>query len=172
MSYEITEDKYLNEFEIRVLRSRLETTVSLRDRVILLLSLATGARASEILSIRRADILKSQKSVRLIGLKGSRDRVLRINDELWCDLVKYSRNIKADDLIFPITLRHFFRVWCKYRPSKKKLHSLRHTFAVETYKRHKDIMLVKLALGHKGIRNTMVYLEHIERDEKLKGLVC
>jgi integrase len=171
MNYEITEDKYLNDFEIRILRSRLSTAKILRDKVILNLSLATGARASEILSIRRDDIIPSTKSVRVIGLKGSRDRVLRLNDELWSDLMKYEREVSGESL-FPINLRYFFRIWCKYRPVRKKLHALRHTFAIETYKKHKDIMLVKLALGHKSIRNTMVYLEHIERDEKLRSLVC
>src|SRR5690606_22994372 len=111
------------------------------------------------------------QTVFVIGLKNSRSRVLKINDDLWGLVCAYARTVNGE-MLFPINLRYFFRIWCKYRPVRKKLHSLRHTFAIELYKAKKDILLVKLALGHKSLSNTMVYLEHVDRQERLKELVC
>lgn len=171
MSYQIDESKYLNEVESRAFRARLSRARILRDRAILELSISTGARASEILSIRKSDLNPADKSIFFIGLKGSNNRRLKLNDELWGLVEAHARETQGE-MLFPINLRYFFRIWCKYRPVRKKLHGLRHTFAIELYKKTKDIFLVKMALGHKSIRNTMVYLEHIEREEKLKELVC
>jgi integrase len=171
MAYEIDESKYLTELELHQFRARLERSRSLKDKAFLNLVLSTGGRASEVLSIRKADLDPSNKSVKIIGLKGSRDRVLRLNDQVWTLLFDYMNTVAGEN-IFDFGLRQAYRIWCKYRPVKKKLHCLRHTCAIETYKRTKDLLLVKLVLGHKSLKNTMVYLEHLERKEKLQEFIC
>ena len=73
--------------------------------------------------------------------------------------------------IFPISYIRFHQIWDKYRPCHKKLHSLRHTFAIRLYKKTKDIRLVQFALGHRNIANTMIYADYVYSQEELKKLI-
>jgi integrase len=43
-------------------------------------------------------------------------------------------------------------------------HSLRHFFATNLYNRHKDILLVKEALGHKTLESTLRYSHKSEEE--------
>jgi integrase/recombinase XerC len=53
----------------------------------------------------------------------------------------------------------------------KKLHGLRHTFAIRLYKKTKDIRLVQVALGHRNITNTMVYADYAYSQQELRKLI-
>ena len=43
-------------------------------------------------------------------------------------------------------------------------HDLRHLFATNLYNRHKDILLVKEALGHKTLESTLRYSHKTEEE--------
>jgi len=83
-----------------------------------------------------------------------------------------SSNISlTDQKIFPITYNRYRQIWEMYRPTHKKLHSLRHTFAIELYKKTKDIRLVQFALGHRNITNTMIYADYVYSQQELRKLI-
>ena len=117
-------------------------------------------RASELLALRKGDLNESDRAIRVIGLKGSRPREFLVRRDLFQRLLRQSFELNSDDRIFPISYNRLCEIWHIYRPSKKPLHSLRHTFAVELYKRSKDIQLVQQALGHKSLSNTMIYQQY------------
>jgi integrase len=144
-------DKFLQPNEIIALRAILERCPT-RDKLYFTFLLETGARLSEALSLTAKDFDHSTKSVCIRGLKGSRDRIIALKPSLFLAIVQLG------DKPFNFSASLADKLWRVYRPVKKKLHSLRHTFAIDILKKTNDIHLVNYALGHKNIQNTMVYL--------------
>ena len=167
MSYQLTPDKYLTTSEIHQLRNSLCTQPD-RIQLYFLVLLETGARATEGLNIESTDLIHEFKSVLIRGLKGSKDREIPLSPETFDRLARLA--IAQDGVLFPWKLRNSDRLWHLVRPAKKKLHALRHTFAVQLYQKTRDIMIVQFALGHKNIANTMIYLE-IDQTESLRRLI-
>lgn len=171
-SYTINNTKYLNSIELTNLETLLKMNihVNTRDCLLILLALKTGARAQEILNITKSDIDTFNQSVFIRGLKGSNDRETPLNPVLFSHLIRYMNSIETDR-IFDISYDRLYQIWLEYRPVKKKFHSLRHTMAIELYKKTKDLLLVKTALGHKSILNTMVYQSHIYTQDEMKRMI-
>lgn len=167
--YNINKTKYLNESEQGDLTRVLERSPG-RDTTLLFLLLFTGARASEVLNIRPEDVNTHDQSVFIRGLKDSNDREIPLPSWLFIRLADESRAQKGA-LVFPISYNRLRQIWQLYRPITKKLHSLRHTFAINLYKRTKDLRLVQVALGHRNITNTMVYAEYLYAKDELRRLI-
>ncbi len=141
-----------------------------RNCTLLWLLLHTGARAQEVLNLRIDDLNTFDESVFIHGLKGSNDRELPVPSWLFRRLVSEIPNAQ-NQLLFPISYNRLRQVWELYRPVHKKLHALRHTFAIRLYKKTKDLRLVQVALGHRNITNTMVYADYAYTQEELRKLI-
>lgn len=170
--YSLNKNKYLLPNELDHLERMLEARVEADQRncLALLLALKTGGRAQEILNLRKSSLNFEDQSVLIEGLKGSNDREIPLKKELFKKLADYSRTIDGDEL-FPITYNRFRQIWDQYRPCAKKLHSLRHTFAIQLYKKTKDIRLVQVALGHRNVMNTMIYADYVYSQTELRKLI-
>ncbi len=145
--------------------SNLKETLKLdsRDNTLITLAVETGARAGEILSLKFSDLFKDTCTVFFRTSKGGRDREIPVRPELMEALLKY--------VPFNIKYRRFHQIWQRYRPANKKLHSLRHTFAVNLYLKTKDLKLTQLALGHSSPVTTSIYTDFVySRDEMRKIL--
>lgn len=169
MTYQINKTKYLSKIELNQLLNKLQNDHS-RNSLIIQLALATGARASELLAIRVSDLDMHNKSVFIKGLKNSFDREIPLKDDLFNALIGFARK-SNHYLLFNISYPRLVQIWEQYKPINKKFHSLRHTFALNLYERTKDIALVKAALGHKNVMNSMVYLEYFENQSLLKKII-
>lgn len=134
-----------------------------RDKVLILLGRMTGARATELLSIRSEDLYLDTNTVFIRGLKGSRDREIPIPSDLMQACLKF--------IPFNIKYRRLEQIWRSYRPCNKKFHSLRHTFAISLYRRTKDIKLTQLALGHRSLTNTQIYMDFVMTQEEMKRIL-
>ncbi len=169
--YALNKNKYLLEPEIDRLEAILETfkDKDARNCTLLWLLLHTGGRAQEILNLRFEDVNAFDRSVFIRGLKGSSDRELPLPDWLFDRLEKFSG--AAHEPLFDITYNRLRQIWELYRPVHKKLHALRHTFAIRLYKKTKDLRLVQVALGHRNITNTMVYAEYAYTQQELRKLI-
>lgn len=170
----LNKSKFLQDDELKNLESTIHRQWDKEPRNAALLSLAfhSGARPSEILAIRKQDLNPQNNTVMFIGLKGSRIREIPIPHKLFQRLESLSKDLKPSDKIFPMALRTLQKVWDEYRPVPHKgIRSLRHTFALRLYIKTKDILLVKTALGHKSILNTMVYADYVYNQEELKKLL-
>lgn len=141
-----------------------------RNCTLLWTLLNTGARAQEILNLRREDLNTFDQSVFIRGLKGSNDRELPLPEWLFLKLEREVAKSQSD-LIFPITYNRLRQVWTLYRPVHKKLHALRHTFAIRLFKKTKDLRLIQVALGHRNITNTMIYADYIYSQQELRRLI-
>lgn len=162
MNYSLNKTKYLSDEELTYLNS-LIVRYSCRDTALINLALHTGARANELLSITPADLDDKSRSVFIRGSKGSKDREIPLPDSLYYEVKGY--------IPFNISYRRLAQIWDDYRPGHKKFHSLRHTFAINLYRRTKDIKLVQICLGHKSITSTQVYSDFVYEQQELRRLV-
>jgi integrase len=170
--YSINKNKYLLEPEWERLNSIL---TSFKDRdsrncTMLWLLLHTGARAQEALNVRSDDLNTFDQTVFIRGIKGSNDRELPVASWLFQRLI-HEAGVSGAPEVFPITYNRLRQIWGLYRPVHKKLHALRHTFAIRLYHKTKDLRLVQVALGHRNITNTMVYADYAYSQQELRKLI-
>jgi integrase len=170
--HQLNKHKYLKPIEMVELEMRLDNAKRKEARNVLMIRLLikTGARGSEMLAIRPMDLHTETQSIFIMGLKDGKDRELPVPSKLFRQLEEVATGPK-DKPIFPIALRTLQGIWYDIRPVEKKLHSLRHSFAFNLYVKTKDILLVKMALGHRSVQSTMVYLEHLYEQESFERLV-
>lgn len=170
--YAINKNKFLLDPEFDHLNLLLKRYLFQDKRNCLLLYIAihTGARAQEILNIKKEDLNVYDQSVFIYGIKGSNDREIPLPDWLFDILEDYSKDVETD-LLFDISYHRLRQVWEHYRPVKKKFHCLRHTFAIRLYKKVKDLRLLQIALGHRNITNTMIYADFVYSQNEMRKLI-
>ncbi len=162
MAYKIDSSKFLSESEVALLQLKL-ALAPIRDQLAIRLIQLTGCRPQEALNVTYQDLNQEDRTVLIRGLKGSNDREIPLPAAFFN--VLYRDQIGP---IFNIKYRMLLCIWHKYRPVKKGLKSLRHTFGVNLYQKTRDIKMVQLALGHKAISNTLVYLDFCYSKEELR----
>lgn len=170
--YALNKNKYLLPQELERLEKILNDYMDSdpRDCLALMLALRTGGRAQEILNLQKSHLNPYEESILIHGLKGSNDREIPIRSSLFKKLMTYVNTVPGEHL-FPITYNRFRQIWEHYRPVPKKLHALRHTFAIQLYKKTKDIRLVQVALGHRNVMNTMIYADYVYSQTELRKLI-
>jgi len=131
----------------------------------------TGARAGEAWNVRWIDLDLEKMAVTLIPEKGSNPRQIKVSSKLFAMLNQLSRR---DERVFgPGKLDHFARwFYVKRSDVSQRLgnprirmigfKTMRHWRASTLYHRTRDILLVQRTLGHKDIRNTLVYTHFID----------
>lgn len=167
---EITAQKYLDDDELCELRRILDKfrEKDLRNTVLIELALETAARASELLGILAGDIDHKTKSLYLRALKKGKNRTYPLSREMYKRLKELSKDLRPEDRVFPVTYQRLHQIWMEYRPVKKKFHALRHTRAIEVYKKTKDIKIVQRILGHRNLDMANVYLDFVHSDAELR----
>jgi integrase/recombinase XerC len=170
--YALNKNKYLLEPEVERLQYILESfkDKDSRNCTLLWTLLHTGGRAQEVLNLRKEDLNTYEQSVFIKGLKGSNDRELPLPGWLFQRLEREMAQASGE-LIFPLSYNRLRQIWDLYRPVHKKLHALRHTFAIRLFKKTKDLRLIQVALGHRNITNTMIYADYIYSQEELRRLI-
>jgi integrase/recombinase XerC len=171
--YSLNKNKYLldpeyNHLEMLLSRYKFKEP---RNCLAIAIGLKTGARAQEILNLRKNDMNAYDQSLYIKGIKGSNDRELPIPAALFDEIELFARGLGASDPLFDISYHRLRQIWCEYRPVAKKFHCLRHTFAIRLYKKTRDIRLLQVALGHRNIANTMIYADYVYSQTELRRLI-
>lgn len=171
--YSLNKNKYLLDPEFERLEYLLKSHLKRdpRNCVLLFLALNTGARATELLNLSQKDINVYESSLFIKGIKGSNDREIPLPLWLFGELQQLAARSPDSEKLFPISYNRFRQIWDLYRPVPKKLHSLRHTFAIRLYRKTKDLRLLQVALGHRNITNTMVYADYLYSQQELRKLI-
>lgn len=160
---------------VKAVRASSASAHGERDLAIVLVLLDTGVRVGELVNLKQKDFSDSRLTVRR---KGGREDAVYLSERARKAVLAYRRGERkrysvADDTpLFvnqkngPLQERSVQRLVAKYakRAGIAKPvtpHTLRHTFATSLYRRERDIYLVKEALGHASIQNTMIYA-HME----------
>lgn len=173
-TYQLNKSKYLLQNELIELKRILGLfkEKDLRNTCLIEAALNTGARASELLNLRWMDLDDTECTLFIRGLKGSNDREIPIKKALYASLKSLKEpHEKPEHFVFKISYPRLVQIWNDYKPVQKKFHSLRHTFALNLYKKTRDLRLVQVALGHRNIQNTIVYAEYVYSTQELKRLI-
>lgn len=170
MRHELTKQKFLTESEQVALNEtfiKYEKT-DFRNVTFLMALSHTGSRVSELLAITAKDLSFEGMSLFIHGSKGSRDRELPLTPYLFNRLKVLSSGLSPEERVFSFGYSNALHIWHTWRPAKKKLHALRHTRAMEIYRRSKDVRLVQKVLGHRFLSTTMIYLDYDYTQEEMR----
>lgn len=151
-----------------------------RDRLIIKLLIATGARISEILNLKIRDVENQDyEFIKVLG-KGSKYRIIPIYDSLEREIKSYIKNDRiylkgADETfkLFPNIRRENF--WRRLKEITKNIgieknvypHIFRHSVATVLLSNGADIRIVQEILGHSNISTTEIYT-HVEKSDLKK----
>lgn len=165
----------------------------LRDKVLLSLMYATGARAQEICDLKVGDIRMNDASASItLAGKGSKTRQVGISKKLADTLHRYmchrhiekypGRHIFSSQTHEQMTISCIEGIYKKYvimaknqNPSLFQAdsyppHSMRHSTACHLLEAGVDIVTIKNILGHVSVQTTQIYAEMSQDtvDKKLK----
>lgn len=166
---------YMEELEQILNTPDINTTIGLRDALILEMLYSTGIRVSELTNIEIKDINMNQKEIRIKG-KGSKERIVLFGNKCF-DLIekylkdsrtnlvneKYLNNYlilsKTGKQINPRQIRSIIDDIVKKSGLKIHIspHVLRHTYATDMLNNGADLRSVQELLGHESLSTTTIY---------------
>ena len=155
--------KYLEKAEIESILAMAKKH-RYRDYIILLTLWRSGIRVSELVHLKKKDIMESTLIIR--NGKGHKDRVVPIERELQNLIGLYSDHKKQEDCLFPLTTRQIRNVVYKYTVERENVspHTFRHSFAVYCLKKGMNLENLRRILGHSNLNTTQVYLDLAGKD--------
>lgn len=156
-------------------KRKKDESLARRDALILKTLFFSGARVSELVSLRWQDVQPNKKTggqVALFG-KGGKNRTVGITPTLYAELMEYRQEVdgKAKERVFisqkdkdGISRYQVFRI---VKAAAKKAgvnwatspHWMRHSFATEGLNGGASLRLIQRDLGHSSLATTQVYLD-------------
>lgn len=141
----------------------------------------TGMRRGEALNLKWTDIDLRTGTVRVTPLKGGNPRLFKISSALVTRL-NYLRRRNTSDRVF--SYKNAFYLQKSFEKQRKRIarklensrllqihfHTFRHWKATIEYHKTRDILHVMQLLGHRNIKNTLIYTQLI--DVKSDEYVC
>ncbi len=149
----------------------LDAAPSLKYRAALSVAYGAGLRASEVVSLKIADIDSTRMVIRVEQGKGRRDRYAMLSDLLLDVLRAWWREARPQGWLFPgqnpvnpLTTRQLRRVCHAASQAagidkRVSLHTLRHSFATHLLEQKVDIRVIQVLLGHRKLDTTARYAQ-------------
>ncbi|MGB9676296.1 MAG: tyrosine-type recombinase/integrase, partial [Candidatus Bathyarchaeales archaeon] len=134
----------------------------------------TGMRYGEAFNLKWTDVDFKANTVRITPEKGSNARMFKISNELASMLARLP---KKSDKVFSYKSKFYLRkTFLKMRKrvafklgnpriNQIHFHTFRHWKATMEYAKTKDILHVMQLLGHKNIKNTLIYTQLVNFNE-------
>jgi integrase len=143
---------------------------SRRLAAFLMLLKETGARAGEIWRLRWEDIDPATRTVRITPEKGSEPRIFHVSQKLMQMLDSLPKDHGGVFSKPHQSIKHFAGNFQRQRKrlalklknprlNRITFHTFRHWKATMEYHKTKDILHVMQTLGHKNIKNTLIYVQ-------------
>ncbi len=169
------------EAEANVEATPARQEAALRLYVLLELLYATGMRVSELVSLRRAAVMRDASFLTVNG-KGNKERIVPVNDRARDAVKAWLAAMRAGPWLFPakgeeghlsrqVFARDLKRLAGRAGIAAARVapHVLRHAFASHLLQGGADLRVVQTLLGHADISTTQIYTHVL--DEKLRTLV-
>jgi len=135
----------------------------------------TGARAGELFGLEWIDVDLERKTVNITAEKGSNPRIFKLSKKLLAMLeglpkegtpvFSHYRHLKSLRRCFQRFRKRTAHKLGNPRIQRITFHTLRHWKATMEYHRTKDILHVQQLLGHKSIKNTLIYTQLVTLEE-------
>lgn len=150
---------------------------NLKHQTALSLAYGTGLRASEVVSLKVADIDSQRMTLRVEQGKGSKDRYAMLSPVLlerlrvWWRVARAQGKMLEGGWLFPgmnpvdpLTTRQLNRAIHMAAESahidkRVSMHTLRHSFATHLLEQKVDIRVIQVLLGHKKLETTAMYAQ-------------
>jgi integrase/recombinase XerD len=150
---------------------------NLKHQTALSLAYGTGLRASEVISLKVADIDSQRMTLRVEQGKGSKDRYAMLSPVLlerlrvWWRVARAQGKMLEGGWLFPgmnpvdpLTTRQLNRAIHMAAESahidkRVSMHTLRHSFATHLLEQKVDIRVIQVLLGHKKLETTAMYAQ-------------
>jgi len=137
-----------------------------RLKLLFFLGVKTGLRISELLTVKRSQLLGHTLNIQKRHLKGKiQGRSIPLSEATRAQIKTFMLIIPDSEYLFPYSR---FNVYAYLKKAKIKAgvksnlatHGMRKTFARKVYELSEgDLMLTQRALGHRSIDSTIKYLE-------------
>jgi len=149
----------------------LAATKNAREKAMIAILVYSGIRNKELCSLRVEDLNLDNLHLRVIGGKGSKDRLVYISRECAKIITEYTSQIKivGNDYLFHTlqagkqysgwALRKLVKTVAIRAGIKKRVypHLFRHSLACNLLNRGANIMTIQALLGHQDVRTTLIY---------------
>ncbi|ABW68512.1 tyrosine-type recombinase/integrase [Desulfosudis oleivorans] len=198
----IMDIKYFTEAQVRLLRRTVKdkavadqskkNKTGIREWMVIDLITSTGLRVEEVSNLRCGDLKAGygQCEVFVSRGKGGRSRTVEIPQSLKTHLNQYLKwkkeqqeRIGPSNYLFvgqrgPWTAQAIQQLVKKYLKKLglyergKSVHALRHSYAVQLYRKKRDLRAVQKQLGHASIQTTQIYADVTKEDiqQQINGL--
>ena len=180
-----TKPKYRRDHKLPYIPTREELNIiishaSKKYALIYSIMMDTGIRPVEASNIRLRDIDLEKGTINIYSAKHGSPRMVKVSSRTLAMLKEYvnKNGFDLNDRIFPDsgTISNTFerlrtslaKKLKNPRLKRIRLYDFRHYYATTLYYETKDLLLVKEMLGHKNIRNTMVYTHLVKMDTEEK----
>ncbi len=147
----------------------LDAAPGLKYKAALSIAYGAGLRASEVISLKIADIDSARMVIRVEQGKGRKDRYVMLSEHLLELLRAWWKAGRPQGWLFPgqnpvnpLTPRQLNRA-CHAAAQMAEidkpvsLHTLRHSFATHLLEQKTDIRVIQVLLGHKKLDTTALY---------------
>jgi integrase len=142
--------------------------------LLLLIAKETGARAGEVYGLLWTDIDFESRTLSIRAEKNSNPRRFTMSKKLQnileCrvktteHIFTYYLNLNNLRRSFEYERKRLAKKLCNPRLNQIKIHTLRHWKGTTEYSKTKDILHVMQTLGHKNIKNTLLYTQLVQSD--------
>lgn len=149
----------------------LDAAPGLKYRAALSVAYGAGLRASEVISLRIADIDSDRMVIRVEQGKGRKDRYVMLSEQLlhllrayWATSQPRGWLFPGRDPVNPLTPRQLNRACHAAAEAagidkRVSLHTLRHSFATHLLEQKVDVRVIQMLLGHKKLETTALYAQ-------------
>ena len=186
----VTPDKFLDGDQVTTLRAAMEAErcrgdrYAVRNAAIIETLLGTGLRVSELCSLLLADLFLDTNNPNVLVRrgKGGKTRLVAISGALARYLATFlawkasvEESPRATSPVFQserggnMHRSGVHRVWkaalkAAGLPARHGVHAARHSYAVELYRKTRDLRLTQRLLGHSSPNTTQVYASLLDND--------
>jgi site-specific recombinase XerD len=149
----------------------LDAAPNLKYKAALSVTYGAGLRASEVVSLKLADIDSTRMVIRVEQGKGRKDRYALLSPPLLDLLRAWWREGRPQGWLFPgqnpinpLTTRQLNRACHAAAEAagidkRVSLHTLRHSFATHLLEQKVDVRVIQVLLGHKKLETTALYAQ-------------
>ena len=165
----LTENEVTKLFTMRDIAG-LSEAQRLRDRAILECLYSSGVRRSELLGLALGDVDLDARTMRVIGGKGNKDRLVPLT-QVAADAMRAYLGVRprsAGDAFFigrggaRLSESGLYKIVRTYieiagLAGHASPHTMRHSMATHLYEHGADLLVIKEILGHESLATTQVY---------------